>query len=44
MMLILGGRERTEQEWNALLAASGFRMTHIIDTACPLSIIEGAPV
>ena len=44
MMLILGGRERTEPEWKALLSAAGFRIVHIIPTACPLSIIESTPV
>ena len=44
MMLILGGRERTEEEWQALLSAAGFRITRILSSGCPLSIIECAPV
>ena len=44
MMLIPGGRERTEQEWHELYAASGFRVSRIIPTPGPLSIIEGLPV
>jgi hypothetical protein len=44
MMLMPGGRERTEEEWNALYAASGFRVTRILPTPAPDSIIEGMPV
>ena len=41
MMLMPGGRERTEPEWNALLAAAGFRVTRITSTPGPDSVIEG---
>lgn len=41
MMLMPGGRERTEPEWHSLFAASGFRVTRIIPTPGPHSIIEG---
>jgi hypothetical protein len=41
MMLMPGGRERTEPEWNELFAKSGFRMTRIAPLAIPHSIIEG---
>ena len=44
MMLFTGGRERTEKEFSALIAASGWRLNRIIPTASPLSIIEGVPV
>ena len=44
MMLEPGGRERTEPEFHALFAMSGFRVTRIIPTPGPLSIIEGTPV
>ena len=44
MMLMPGGRERTEEEWKALFAASGFRVTRILPTPAPDSIVEGAPV
>lgn len=43
MMLIPGGRERTESEWNALFAASGFRVARIVPTPGPHSVIEGTP-
>jgi hypothetical protein len=38
-----GGRERTETEYRTLLAAAGFRLTRIIPTESPLSIIEAIP-
>ncbi len=45
MMLVLGGGlERNEAEYEALLAAAGFAMTKIVPTASPFSIIEGVPV
>lgn len=37
------GRERTEAEFRALYEAAGFRLTRVIPTASPLSIIEGVP-
>ena len=43
MMLFSGGKERTEHEFSALFAASGWRLNRIIPTASPLSIIEGIP-
>jgi ubiquinone/menaquinone biosynthesis C-methylase UbiE len=44
MMVMTGGRERTEEEYRALFAASGFRLTKITPTPSPVSIIEGVPV
>lgn len=38
-----GGRERTAAEFRLLLAAAGFRLTRIIATAAPLSVIEAVP-
>jgi hypothetical protein len=35
------GRERTEAEFRALYEAAGFRLTAVIPTSSPLSIIEG---
>jgi O-methyltransferase domain/Dimerisation domain len=43
MMLFSGGKERTEQEFNALFGVSGWRINRIIPTGSPLSIIEGVP-
>ncbi|MBX3335184.1 MAG: methyltransferase [Nitrospira sp.] len=41
-MLIIGGRERTKQEFAALFASAGLKLTRIVPTRCPLSIVEGA--
>ena len=41
MLLMPGGRERTEQEFRDLFARAGFELTRIIPTKSPLSVIEG---
>ncbi|MGE5842907.1 MAG: methyltransferase [Deltaproteobacteria bacterium] len=41
MLVGLGGKERTEEEYSALFEASGFRLNRIIPTASPLCVIEG---
>jgi hypothetical protein len=43
-MLLIGGRERTEEEFHALLARTGFRLARVIPTASPLHIIEAESV
>jgi len=43
MMIMTGGRERTKSEFHALLDAAGFRITRIIPTMAPQSIIEAVP-
>ncbi|HSF97307.1 MAG TPA: methyltransferase [Ornithinibacter sp.] len=43
MMLFVGGRERTEQEFATLLHRAGFRQPRVIATASTLSIIEAVP-
>ena len=40
MMVFPGGRERSEREWQALLDAAGFRITKIVPTRAPDSVIE----
>jgi len=40
MMVMTGGRERTEAEFNSLLAASGFKLTRLIRTASSVCVIE----
>jgi len=44
MLIYAGGCERTEPQYRDLLAAGGFRLTRIVPTASPLSIIEAVPV
>jgi hypothetical protein len=40
MLLMPGGRERTEEEFRALFERAGFNMTRIVPTKSPLSVIE----
>ncbi|MCP4540330.1 MAG: methyltransferase [Chloroflexi bacterium] len=41
MLVMTGGHGRTEAEFRALFAEAGFKLTNIIPTASPVSIIEG---
>jgi hypothetical protein len=43
MLLLPGGRERTEQQFRDLFAASGWRLNRIVPTHSPVSIVEGVP-
>jgi hypothetical protein len=43
MMVMTGGRERTKAEWCSLLDAADYRLTRIIPTMAPQSVIEAAP-
>jgi hypothetical protein len=43
MLVVVGGQERTEREYQALFQAAGFNLTRIIPTHSPLSLIEGVP-
>jgi C-methyltransferase len=40
MLLNLGARERTAAEYRDLLSQAGFRMTRVVQTASPLSVVE----
>lgn len=40
MLAILGGRERTEEEYRTLLQSSGFRLERVKATHSPFSVIE----
>ncbi|MDR3658345.1 MAG: methyltransferase [Mycobacterium sp.] len=40
MLLNLGSRERTAEEYRKLLRQAGFRMTRVVPTASPLSVVE----
>ena len=40
MLLIPGGKERTEEEYRALFAGAGFRVTKFVPTKSPMSVIE----
>jgi hypothetical protein len=41
-MFAIGGRERTKPGFAALFKEAGLRLTRVIRTSCPLSIVEGA--
>jgi hypothetical protein len=43
MLAAPGGRERTEKEYAELLSASGFRLTRVVPTASPASVVEAVP-
>ena len=40
MMVMTGGRERTADEYGALLKSAGFKLTRIVPTSSELSVIE----
>ncbi len=44
MLLTIGGRERTETEYRALLAKAGFKVTKITPTLSQFSVIEAVRV
>lgn len=43
MLLLVPGHERTRAEFEAVFDRAGFRITRVIPTAGPLSMVEGAP-
>ena len=43
MLTMSSGRERTRTEFCTLLAAAGFRMSKIVATMAPQSLIEAVP-
>jgi hypothetical protein len=44
MMVLLGGRERTEEEYQRLLQAAGFRLEQVIPTHSPFGVIEATRI
>ncbi|RNL85881.1 methyltransferase [Halostreptopolyspora alba] len=44
MLVVQGGRERTEAQYTELLAAAGFRLERVIPTSSPHSVLEARPV
>jgi ubiquinone/menaquinone biosynthesis C-methylase UbiE len=44
MLVMTGGRERTEEEFRKLYDAAGFRLTRIVPTESPFSVVEGVKV
>lgn len=43
MLFLLGGAERTEAEWRALLAATGFALVKVTKTGGMFDLIEASP-
>jgi hypothetical protein len=43
MMLFVGGRERTEQQFSALLDRAGFHLTRVVPTVSTISLVEAVP-
>ena len=43
MMVMVGGRERTENEFRELFERAGLRLTRIIPTQSPINVLEGVP-
>ena len=43
MLLVASGRERTAEEYRALLATAGFDVRRIIPTRSPASVVEAVP-
>ncbi len=44
MLVMTGGRERTEEEFRQLYEAAGFHLTRIVPTESPFSVVEGMRV
>ena len=43
MMIVPGGKERTEEEYRSLFAKAGFRLTRVVPTRMELCVVEGVP-
>ena len=44
MLALPGGKERTQKEFAELFAAAGFRLTRVVPTESPLSVVEAVRV
>jgi hypothetical protein len=43
MLVMTGGRERTEKEFAALLRQGGFHLARVVPTESVISIVEAVP-
>jgi hypothetical protein len=41
MLVVVGGRGRTEREFRTLLGHAGFALSQVIPTGAPICLIEG---
>jgi hypothetical protein len=44
MLVVAGARERTATEYAQLLSGAGFRMTRVVGTASPFSVVEAVAI
>jgi ubiquinone/menaquinone biosynthesis C-methylase UbiE len=44
MLVVLGGQERTQEEYRALFEAAELRLTRVLPTGTALSLVEGVPI
>ncbi|MFE9258746.1 methyltransferase [Streptomyces sp. NPDC006879] len=44
LMLLVGGKERTSEQYSSLLASAGFQLERVVQTAAPVSVIEARPI
>lgn len=44
MLLVAGARERTAAQYGRLLSRAGFRLTRVVPTASPISVVEAIAV
>ena len=44
MLVMTGGMERTAREYESLVAKAGFRLSRVVPTKSPFSVIEALPV
>ena len=43
LMMTVGGKERTEEEFRDLFASAGFRLSRIVPAERPICVIEAVP-
>jgi hypothetical protein len=44
MLVCAAGRERTADEYGRLLERAGFRLTRVVETASPFSVVEATAI
>jgi hypothetical protein len=43
LVMTVGGKERTTQEFNDLFASAGLKLARVLPTATPICVIEALP-
>ena len=43
MMLVIGGKERTEEQYRELLAGAGLELARVVPTESEVSVVEAVP-